>query len=258
MNESATIECPWCLKNLPIPPEAIGQRVSCPCCSGKFVAEAPAGPGGSQPASTQERGDPESAASLEMSAVALLIIGAILMLIAAILGYRSVFRPWDAMRRLEPTVACSLTERFFAVFIAVLAAGVMGWGVLKLVLRKKYAAKGRRLTIDPVKIGQVAGLLTAVAAIVPYFKLNDWYDGQIEALGYKKVDRMAKYSPTLPPATAAPKPPSWQDIDRLMRRPGPGEELEKLLDERERKTRDKVEFWKELEKQFREKRREQP
>lgn len=208
MNESATVECPWCQQDLTIPPEAFGQRVSCQFCSGKFVADAPARPdwekSGALPGGPPQGDGAENVPSHEVPIVALLITGFILLLIAAGLGYWSVYRPWDAMHRQVPNVSCPMMQLFFAVFLGVFAAGICGWGLLKLLLRKKFAARGRSLTMDPDKGGKVAMWLTGVVAVVLSFKLDSWFDGQIEGLGYEKVGRVATISP--PPTFPTPKP----------------------------------------------------
>ena len=98
MNEDATVECPWCNQNLAIPPGQFGQRVSCPFCSGKFLAEAPAGPGegkpGAHPQSEGGRDGTENAASEAVGGVTILIAGVLLLLVAAALAYWSIYRPW--------------------------------------------------------------------------------------------------------------------------------------------------------------------
>lgn len=256
MNESATVECPWCQQSLAIPAGAIGQRVSCQFCSGKFMAETPAGPGGrkfgGEPQSEPGCGDTEDS-SEAVGGGAILIAGFLLLLVAAGLTYWSIYRPWDAMRRHEPGVSWTSRERNFAVYLAVFAAGVCGWGLVKLLLRRRYAARGPTLMLDDDKYGKLAMLLVGLVALGLSFKLDSWFDDQIRTLGYQKVDRTSKYAPTQPPERPVPESLTFRHFHRLPDESSKTVEgLRKSLKERVGNTGNDPGFWREQEEQLKE------
>ncbi len=192
MNESATIECPWCQQSLTIPPEAFGQPVSCPVCSGKFVAESPpAYRAASQFRPAGQRnvagGVGRSPGRNELAAV-LWVLGIGGLLGSGLLGYWWLYEPLEEMRRHVPQVSYSGKIIMIFPFFAVCSLAVtVAAAVVSLSKKTPPPVRAPRPVQDnDLSIGgKFLCALGSVVVLAPGFWLHSWFNDQVEKLGYK-------------------------------------------------------------------------